>query len=31
MLKQFAQDIGAAIVLAAFVTMMSVWMMVLGG
>jgi diacylglycerol kinase len=31
MLKQFAQDIGAAIVLGAFVTMMSVWMMVLGG
>lgn len=31
MMKQFAQDLGAAIVLAGFVTMMSVWMMVLGG
>ena len=28
---KFAQDLGSAIVLAGFVTMMSVWMMVLGG
>lgn len=31
MIKQFAHDLGAAIVLAGFVTMMSVWMMVIGG
>ena len=28
---KFAQDLGSAIVLAGFVTVMSVWMMVLGG
>jgi hypothetical protein len=31
MLKQFAHELSAAIVLASFVTMMSVWMMVIGG
>ena len=28
---RFAQDLGSAIVLAGFVTVMTLWMMVLGG
>ena len=28
---KFAQDLGSAIVLAGFVTVMTLWMMVLGG
>ncbi len=31
MLKQFAQDLGSAIVLTSFVVVMSFWMMVVGG
>lgn len=30
-MKQFAHDLSAAIVLAGFVVMMSVWMVVIGG